>query len=236
MSTKVPKSKHSRKVKDLAVIESEPLAPANKTTARKAKHSRKVDDTTDLKSEQSVPAKKAKTTVGRAKCQHEGDDTTVADFEQSQTVPTKKVKTAPTNTKKTETNSQSGAQRSSQPRTTTPKMTTAKRAQRTKEEIATDKAKAEVEKIQQKQLTEEKHQAMIQMDAKEGTNRAETAARAIRTFSDFDHDSAGEEFVGYKEVLSGHNSDESESHSEDTATLKVRFPNGLKSIECTYPT
>ena len=69
---------------------------------------------------------------------------------------------------------------------------------------------------------------MIQMDAKEDIDRAETVACAIRTFADLDHDSAGEEFVGYKEISSGDNSDyddKSESHSEDAATLKVRFPN-----------
>lgn len=103
----------------------------------------------------------------------------------------------------------------------------------------TDKAKAEVEKRRQKQLAEEKHQAMRRMDVNEDVNRAENAACAIRTFSDLDRDSAGEEFIGYDEILSGESDNslaESESCSEDAATLKVRLLSQLKLAGHTYTT
>ena len=236
--TIVRKATGSYEAHDARVVELE-SAPAKKSTVRK--RPREADDTAVVELEPPALGKKAKITVSKAKRQREDDDAVVKDSEQ--VAPTKKVKTAPTNTKKTDTQQPEGpgGRRSSRTQTKTPKATTAKRARRTKDEIAADKAKAEAEKRRQQQLTEENHKEMIRMDANEDINRAETAARAIRTFTDLDRDSGGEEFTGYDEVSSGEDSDiddeSDDGYSEDAATLKVRFPSCLKSVGCsTYPT
>jgi len=212
--TTARKAIHSHEAHDMGVVESGPLAPAKKTTVSRSKCPREADDIaiTDL---EPAPAKKAKSTVSKARRQGKANDTAIPDTEQA--IPTKKVKTIP---EKAENPSQPGARHSSQAQTKTPKATTARRTQCTKEEIAAAKAEAEAEKERGEQLTKENHQVMMRMDANEDINRVETAAQAIRTFSDLNHDLSGEEFIGYEEISSGEDSD---IQSEDAETLKVRF-------------
>lgn len=143
-TAKAIQNKRSRKTNDTTVVELEPAAPVNKTTATKGKRPREVDDTAVMESEQLTRAKKAKSTVGKAKRDREGDDTAAID---QHAAPTKKKKTTPTKNTKIEAQSESqyGARRSSRSRTVTPKAK-AKRTRRTKEDIMSDKAKAEEEK------------------------------------------------------------------------------------------
>lgn len=221
-TVKATQNKRTRNLKasNTTVVESEPPAPVTATRAKRPR------ETTVIESE-LAPAKKNKFTVGKAKRGREDSDDDTAAIDPEHVVPTKKVKTAPTSKTNIETQSQDGARRSSRSRTKTPKAK-AKKTRRTKEEITADKARAEEEKKQQKLLTEKKDKAMIQMDTVEDVNRAETAARAIRTFADLDRDSAGEEFVGYDEISSEDSTDsagESESGSDDAVKLKVRFLN-----------
>jgi len=61
---------------------------------------------------------------------------------------------------------------------------------------------------------------MVQMDVDEDIDRAETAARTIRTFGDLEDDS-GEEFIGYAEVEDSES--ESDSEAQDALMLKVRL-------------
>jgi len=82
-----------------------------------------------------------------------------------------------------------------------------------------DKAKADAEK-KQKELMQENYHKMAQMDINEDVDRAETAARTIRTFTELE-DESGEEFVGYAAVEDSES--ESDGRAEDALTLKVRF-------------
>ena len=113
---------------------------------------------------------------------------------------------------------------------------TQKRKRRTKAEIAADQAKAEMEKKQTEELTKKKNQKMEQMDINEDIDRAYTADRMIRTFSDLNHssESGGEEFVGYNEVSSDDSESDMDDGPADDVVTKVRFPSQLKSVEITH--
>ena len=209
----------------------EPVIPAVKTAPQK-KRSREADDTAIIRSDQPEPAKKAKTTASKMKHQHETVAAAVVESEQP--VPTKKARSTATNTKKsTVTQVQSPARHSTRNQPKTPGVTKT-RKRRSKEEIAAEKAKAEMEKRRLEELTKENNQAMMRIDIDEDIDRAETAARTIRTFTDLNRDSEsdGEEFVGYNEVSSG---DESDS-AEDAVTLKVRCLSQLGSTKSTHLT
>jgi len=100
-----------------------------------------------------------------------------------------------------------------------------KRKRRTKEEIAADKAKADAEKRQQEELIEENHRAMMQLDIDEDVDRANTAARTIRTFADLEcanTNSDGEEFEGFHDVSST-------TDSESTSDGEARLTGGQQS-------
>ena len=89
-----------------------------------------------------------------------------------------------------------------------------------------DKAKADAEKRQKEELIKLNRHAMMRMDIDEDVNRAEMAAKTIRTFADLDcrTESDVEEFVGYLNVSSSGDSDsDSNGHAENTGKLKVRF-------------
>jgi hypothetical protein len=107
---------------------------------------------------------------------------------------------------------------------------TQKRKRRTKDEIAADNARADAEKKRQKELTEENHRVVAQMDINEDIDRAETAAQTIRTFGDLERDSeTGEEFEGYNDVSQGEDSDpDSDGQTND---LKVRYFSQFMSRE-----
>ena len=60
---------------------------------------------------------------------------------------------------------------------------------------------------------------MMQMDIEEDTDRAEVAARTVRSFADLDREaeSDAEEFVGYHDVLGSEDSD-----SDGNAAVKLK--------------
>ena len=96
-----------------------------------------------------------------------------------------------------------------------------RRKQQTREEIAADKAKADAEKRQKEELIKQNRRAMMRT-----FDRAETAAKTIRTFADLDRRTEldVEEFVGYHDVSDSENSDsDSDGHAESAVKLKVRF-------------
>ena len=190
--------------------------------APKSKRSREANDVAVVEAEQPMPAKKA--TVGRPKRQR--DD--AATVESGLLAPTKRARTTPSNPKKDPKppQPQSPVWRSNRTRIQTSAVTQRKK-RRTKDEVAADKAKADAEKKQQEELTEENHRAMEQMDINEDIARSETAARTIRTFGDLERDSEtdGEEFVGFDDISGGEDSDsDSDSHAKDAVNLKVRYP------------
>lgn len=96
-----------------------------------------------------------------------------------------------------------------------------KRKRRTQAQIAADKAEANAEKQRQEDLTQENQRAMVQMDIDEDINRAEIAARTVRTFANLDNDS-NEEFIGYADIKDSES--ESDGDADNASTLKVRFP------------
>ncbi|KAF8154641.1 hypothetical protein B0H34DRAFT_676381 [Crassisporium funariophilum] len=87
--------------------------------------------------------------------------------------------------------------------------TAPKRKRQTKEQIAAGNAAAESEKRRLKELEEEKHNQVAQMDLEEDINRVEEDARAICKFSDLDHHSglSEEEFGGYNNVVGSSSSE-----------------------------
>ena len=91
--------------------------------------------------------------------------------------------------------------------------------------MAADKAKADAEKKEKEELMRENVRKMAQMDIDEDIDRAETAARTIRTFAELE-DESGEEFVGYADVEDSDS--ELDGRAEDALTLKVRLVNCLK--------
>lgn len=200
-----------------------PPMPAQKgatKTAPRSKRSREADDTTTVALEQPARAKRVtRTTTSNPKRQREVDNTTSVETELAP--PTKKTKTAPK--KKKDTNL--SPRRSNRTQTNAP-ATPQRRKRRTKEEIAADRAKADAEKRQKEELIKQNHRAMKRMDIDEDVDRAETAAKTVRTFADLDRrtESDAEEFVGYLDVSSSGDSDsDSNGHAENTGKLKVRF-------------
>ena len=194
------------------------IPPATQTTAHttsKGKHSREVDTIDVAEVEQPAPGKKAKTAVSKSKRQHEIENPPIVEPEE--VVVTKKARTGK-NTKVSVP--QAPPRRSDRPHPT-PIAVPQKRKRRTKAEIAADKAKTEAEKKQLEEITEENHRTMARMDIEEDINRAETAARTIRTFADLENNT-GEEFIGYEDVEDS--GSESGSEAEDALALKVRFP------------
>jgi len=83
-----------------------------------------------------------------------------------------------------------------------------------------DKAKADAEKKEKEECTQENHCKMVQMDINEDIDRAETAAQTIRTFVELE-DESSEEFVGYTAIEDSKS--ESDRGAEDMLSLKVRF-------------
>lgn len=71
---------------------------------------------------------------------------------------------------------------------------------------------------------------MVQIDINKDIDRAETAARTIRTFDDLERDSeTGEEFEGYNDISQGEDSDpDSDGQTND---LKVRYFSQFMSRE-----
>ena len=191
----------------------------DKTNGDRPKHQRKVGNVA-TEPEQLAPVKKA---VGRPKRQHNEVDE-AATVESEQLAPTKKARVTCTTDPNTP-RLQSPARRSNRARTQTlPGAQAAqKRKQRTKEEIAADKAKADAEKKKWEELTKENHRALEQMDIHEDISRAETAIRTIRTFGDLNRDSEmdGEEFVGFNNIASSDS--DTDGHTEDPVNLKVRY-------------
>jgi hypothetical protein len=63
------------------------------------------------------------------------------------------------------------------------------------------------------------------MDTEEDHNRAETTARAVRTFADLDRDTDldGEEFTGYDDVSDGSDSDESEADGAELLKVSAQL-------------
>ena len=175
---------------------------------------------------QPGPAKKPKTVVSKTKRQVDIDDTPIAEPEQA--APAKRVRTVTGNMEKDPKalNCQSPPWRSNRAQTKT-QAPPQKRKRRTREEIAADKAKADAEKRRQEELIEENRRAMMQLDIDEDVDRANTAARTVRTFADLeqaDTDLDGEEFEGFHDVSSTTDSESpSDGEAEDAAKLKVRF-------------
>ena len=199
-----------------------PPAPAQKgatKTAPRGKRSHEADDTATVALEQPAQAKRVRTTASNPKRQREVDNTTSVATELAP--PTKKTKMAPK--KKKDTNL--SPRRSNRTQTSVP-AAPQRRKRRTREEIVADKAKADAEKRQKEELIKLNRHAMMRMDIDEDVNRAETAAKTIRTFADLDRrtESDVEEFVGYLNVSSSGDSDSnSNGHAENTGKLKVRF-------------
>lgn len=200
---------------------------AAKTTA-KSKSSRTANDAGAVELEQ--PANNGKPSTSRPKRQREVNATAVTEDEQ--TAPMKKPRTVP-KTAKNKPDVSPRPQRSSRATTKVP-TAPQKRKRRTKEEIAADKAAAEAKKRQQEVLTQEKHRAMAQMDIDEDVDRAEMAARTVRTFADLDREteSGVEEFVGYNSVSSSDDSDlgsDAHAHAEVPVKSKVRLLSQFRS-------
>ena len=194
-----------------------PLTPAQKTTTKaapKGKRAREADKATTVK-EEPTGAKKIKTTVSNSKRQREVDNIT---SETEHAVPTKKTKTAPKKVVAEPKTNNISPRRSGRAHKNAP-ATPQRRKRRTREEIAADKAKADAEKRQKEELTKENHHAMMQMDIEEDTDRAEVAARTVRSFADLDREaeSDAEEFVGYHDVLGSEDSD-----SDGNAAVKLK--------------
>ena len=217
------KSKSSRTANDAGTVELEQPAKNGKPSA-KSKSSRTANDTGTVELEQ--PANNGKSSASKPKRQREVDTTAVTEDEQ--TAPMKKPRTAP-KTAKNKPDVSPRPQRSSRA-TTKASAAPQKRKRRTKEEIAADKAASEAKKRQQEVLTQEKHRAMAQMDIDEDVDKAEMAARTVRTFADLDREteSGVEEFVGYNSVPSSDDSD-LVSDAEVPVKLKVRLLSQFKS-------
>ena len=213
-----------------------PPTSTQKGTAKNT-HSQEhnVDGIAVVKSEQAAPTKKAKTTVSRGKRQREVDDTATVKFEQVD--PVKKARTTLTNPMKDPKTpqTQSPAWQSNWACTQTAATAAIQKSKRqTTDEVAADKARADAEKKRKKELTEENHCVMAQMDVNEGIERAGTATWTIRTFGDLEHDSKtdGEEFEGFIDVSQGEDSNpNSDDQTIGAINLKVRYFSQFKARE-----
>ena len=176
-------------------------------TAAKGKRLREADTVDVAEAAQAAPGKKARTAVSKSKQQHKANDTPTGESDQV-------VASEP----------EAPVRCSERPHIEKP-AAPQKQKRRTKAEMAADKAKADVEKKEKEELTRENVRKMAQMDIDEDIDRAETAARTIRTFAELE-DESGEEFVGYADVEDSDS--ELDGRAEDALTLKVRLVNCLK--------
>jgi hypothetical protein len=181
-----------------------PLATQNTSadTAAKGKRPREADTLDVAVAAVAAPGKKATTAVSKSKRQRTADDAPTGEFDQ---VVTSEPEAPVRHSERPHIPKPAGPQ---------------KRKRRTKEEMAADKAKADAEKKLKEELTQENHRKMAQMDIDEDVDRAETAARTIRTFTELE-DESSEEFIGYADIEDSES--ESDRGAEDALTLKVRF-------------
>ncbi|KAF8149100.1 hypothetical protein B0H34DRAFT_195237 [Crassisporium funariophilum] len=146
------------------------------------------------------------------------------DIDTEQSAPPKRARTAKKNLSVPE--DKPAARHSARNNVKAPTMAP-KRKRRTKEQIASDNAAAEIEKLRLKVLEEEKREQMRQLDLEEDVNRIDEDTGMIRKFTDLDQKSGSseEEFDGYNDVVSDLDSSNSE---EDVSKICQTPANNLK--------